>query len=274
MSQGRVGELADSWQRYLHGHAGDPPIAHALTRFAMEEGSTTTFERVEEGLDSLAGPLLAHGDAPTAERLARLVHHLFVAEGFVGDRETYDHPANSCIDQVLVRRKGLPILLSLLTVEVGQRFGLDLDGIGFPGHFLVGTRGPSRLFVDPFHGGALRTLEDLRPELARQLGRAPTPEELQSALQPTPTRDILLRMCNNLVRAWQKRGDLGGVLRNLDRRVGLRPEIPELVRDRGLLAARLGLREAASEDLQDYLARRPDADDARRVSLQLTMLLR
>lgn len=267
-------DLATSWRAWLHEHGGDPPLAHALTRFAIEEGSSTTIERVEEGLDGLARGLSAHRHAPPAERLARLVHHLFVAEGFTGDRETYDHPANSCIDQVLVRRKGLPILLSMLTVEVGRRAGLELDGVGFPGHFLVGTRGPSRLFVDPFHAGALRSLDDLLPELGRQLGRPPTPEELQSALQPTPTRDVLLRMCNNLVRAWQSRGDLGGVLRNLDRRVGLRPEIPELVRDRGLMAARLGLRQAAAEDLQDYLARRPEAADARRVSLQLSMLLR
>lgn len=271
MSDADPHPLATSWRLLCEAHDEAPPLDTACARLAAEEGTTATPQAVQEALDALA-----HGarslDPQTG--LARLVHRLFVDEALQGDTETYDHPVNSCIDAVLVRRRGLPLLLSIITAEVGRRVGVPLDVIGFPGHVLVATREDPRVFLDPFRGGARRSVDELATELGRQLGRQPDPAELSDALRPTPSRDLLLRMCNNLIRSWTRRGNLVAALRNADRRVGLRPDLPELVRERGLLHARLAQNDLAASDLEHYLAHRPDSPDAGRVAVQLSMVLR
>ncbi len=266
--------LADVWRERLAELADDPPLGLAAAWLAAEEGSGATPERVEDALRALADGVRPPADAPLPDRLARVLHHLFVEEGFAGDTEDYDDPRNSCIDQVLERRRGLPILLSIVLVEVGRRIGVPLHGIGFPGHFLVGTARGAPRFVDPFHRGALRDPEVLRAELSHALARPADDDDLARALRPTPAPDVLLRMSNNLLQSWLRRGNLAGALRNADRRVGLRPDLPEVHRDRGRLRARLGLRDDAIDDLTHYLAVAPDAPDAAAVSVQLSLLLR
>jgi regulator of sirC expression with transglutaminase-like and TPR domain len=127
--------------------------------------------------------------------------------------------------------------------------------------------------VDPFAGGAVRAEAELSVTLARTLGRDPTAEELAAALEPVSSRDLLVRMSTNLLQSWIRRGRPLDALRNADRRVALRPDVPELRRDRGLLRARLGLRDLAAVDLGSWLAERPDAPDASRIRWQLTLLL-
>jgi len=266
-----MAELSERWQGYLREWGHPLPLDTACALLAAEEGSTTTVSAVHEALDALATGARSH-DQPTA--LARLLHRLFVDEGLRGDTESYDHPKNSCIDAVLVRRRGLPLLLSIVTAQVGRRVGVDLDIIGFPGHVLVATRQDPRVFLDPFRAGARRSIDELASELGLHLGREPDPAELSEALRPTPPTDLLVRMCNNLVGTWTRRGDLAGALRNADRRVGLRPDVPELHRERGLLHARLGQHTLAARDLEHYLAHRPGAVDAPRVSVQLSLILR
>lgn len=266
--------LTQDWIRWLGDAGGSVPLDEACTRLAAEEGSGASLSAVQDALDSLARGVRIPPGATDIDAVARVVHRLFVEEDFHGEVENYDDPSNSCIDVVLRSQRGLPILLSVVMIEVAQRVGLALDGVGFPGHFLVGTRSDDpRFFIDPFRRGLIRRVEDLELELAHRLGHNPGPAELNRALAPTDTRDILLRMSNNLMRSWLNRGNLTAALRNAERRVGLRPDVPELRRDRGLLMARLGAREPAATDLQHYLAERPTADDAARVSVQLSLLL-
>jgi regulator of sirC expression with transglutaminase-like and TPR domain len=266
--------LAEDWTAWLAANPDRLPLDEACTRIAAEEGSGATLGPVRDALDALAaGARIPPGAAPV-EQVARLVHRLFVDEDFHGEVENYDDPRNSCIDVVLATQRGLPILLSVITIEVGRRAGVELDLVGFPGHFLVGTRtAEPRFFVDPFRRGLIRRRDELGLDLTHRLGRPVPPAELDRALAPTEPRDVLLRMSNNLLRSWLSRGDLAGALRNAERRVGLRPEVPELHRDRGLLRARLGDRTPAAHDLQHYLAERPTAPDAAKVSWQLSMLL-
>lgn len=258
------------WIGWLEGRE-DVPLDEAAARVAIEEGSGTTVDEVLRRLDELAAG--AGAGRTDAERLARLVNHLFGELGFEGDDEDYDDPRNSRIDEVLERRRGLPILLSVVTMEVGRRIDLELDGIGFPGHFLVATRGSPRVILDPFARGAIRRPADLRTRLATTLAREPGPRELEAALRPVTTRDLLVRVSTNLLQCWLRRGRPTDALRNADRRVALRPDVPELRRDRGLLRARLGLREPAALDLAAWLAECPDAPDASRIRWQLTLLL-
>jgi regulator of sirC expression with transglutaminase-like and TPR domain len=264
-------EVEARWIEWLEAHGDDLPLDEAAALLAIEEGSATTVDEVCDRLDQLAAEV---GEGRVdAERLARLVRHLFVDEGFKGDEEDYDHPRNSRIDEVLTRRRGLPILLSVVTMEVARRADLRLHGIGFPGHFLVGTAGEPQVYLDPFAGGALRRPADMAASLAVQLGRSPSPGEVAAALQPVSAVDILVRMSSNLVQAWLRRGRPDEALRNADRRVALRPDVPEFRRDRGTLRAQVGLRELAALDLGTWLSERPDAPDASRIRWQLTLLL-
>ena len=142
---------------------------------------------VLEGLDRLAADVAD----PTPEGVIDL---LFRDLGFAGDREHYYDPANSYLDEVLDRRRGIPITLSVLAIEVGRRVGVDLFGVGMPGHFLVGNRGDPDHFVDAYTGvaidadGARRIFETMQPHASFD----------PSFLDETPSASIVLRMLNNL----------------------------------------------------------------------------
>ncbi len=116
--------------------------------------------------------------------------------GFAGDRERYDHPDNSMLDIVLSRRRGLPILLSVIYIEAARRAGIPLAGVGLPGHFVVGHFGSDPpILLDPFNGGALV--------------RAPN----VGIVKPWHPHQIAVRMLNNLVASYQRRGDLSRAIR-------------------------------------------------------------
>lgn len=133
---------------------------------------------------------------------------LSVRHGFAGDRDDYDHPDNSMLDLVLERRRGLPILLSLLYVEVARRAGVALAGVGLPGHYVVGHFGAEPpLLLDPFSPGA------------------PVGTEVPADLvRPWGAHETALRMLNNLVSAYSRRSDLAGALKAAKLRLALPAE--------------------------------------------------
>ncbi|MFZ0385288.1 MAG: transglutaminase-like domain-containing protein [Solirubrobacteraceae bacterium] len=166
-------------------------------------------------LDALGAELARAAEqtsgAPEAEVIAcREV--LGGAHGFLGDQAQYDHPDNSMLDLVLARRRGLPILLSVVYVEVGRRAGIELAGVGLPGHFVVGhfAAAPPVLF-DPFTGGATVTTA-----------------AAGEFVRPWNAHEIAMRMLNNLVAAYQRRGDLASALRAATMRLALPVAEPEL----------------------------------------------
>src|SRR5690348_7044981 len=143
------------------------------------------------------------GDASPLSCVAAFNAYLFNDERFVGNREQYEDPRNSCLNEVLDRRTGIPITLSVVYMEVGLRAGLHIDGVNFPGHFLVrcpevGGRGNSGLIVDPFHGGALLSEHDCRVLLQKHVGAEIAFSK--SLLAPTTRQQIIIRMLLNLKR--------------------------------------------------------------------------
>lgn len=203
-----------------------------------------------------------------ASAVARL---LFEEEGFRGNGEDYYDPRNSFLNDVLERRLGIPITLSVVYVAVAARAGLDAAGVGLPGHFVVRAErhGRHRL-LDPFHGGALLDRAGCEALVARMRpGGSPLDPRW---LAPVTTRQIFVRMLSNLKAVYSTLGDWARALAASERIVLLVPDALEEVRDRGTLHARLGQGLAAVRDWETYLQGAPDASDAQQVKRRLRML--
>lgn len=184
----------------------DPPLdalALALAAEFREVDAAAAFARLDALGERLSERLEATPPVPAEEaRVTAAV--LGGEEAFVGDDEDYDHPDNSMLDLVLERRRGLPILLSVVYVEVARRAGIALAGVGLPGHYVVGHFGEvPPLLLDPFDGGAR-----LNPSTALDL-RAWGPHE------------TALRMLNNLVGSYRRRADLARAIRAAELRLEL-----------------------------------------------------
>ncbi len=197
-------------------------------------------------------------------KVAAINRHLFDELGYTGDHAEYYDPRNSYLNEVFDRRLGNPISLALVQMEVSRRLGIHLDGISFPGHFLV--RMPVEegvLVMDPFNGGRPLGVDELRERASQHLGgKTPDDNVLAHILDPAPHRAILVRMLRNLHAIYAERGEWDRAARSADRVLKLAPEQSDALRDRGLAYARLGHVAGAREDLANYLLRQPQADDA------------
>jgi regulator of sirC expression with transglutaminase-like and TPR domain len=197
--------------------------------------------------------------------LAALTEVLFDHEGFHGDDATYDLPRSSSVIFGLRERRGLPITLSVLTIEAGRRAGIDLAGIGLPGHFVVGG-GDLRpgIFLDPYDGGVLRDTEEQGRRLAAIFGQ---PVEITSAMTvPLPAAAILARMLANLRGAWTRQERFEDALATTDFARLLPIRLPDLERERGLLFLRLGRADEAVRSFKTYLASDPEGPEAEAVN--------
>ena len=210
-------------------------------------------------------------DFSTTPRLIALNNYLFRELGFAGNDNEYYDPRNSFLNDVITRKTGIPITLSILYLEVGTRLGLKLKGVSFPGHFLVKVRVTGgELVLDPYAGGRSLSEEELRERLAQFAGEqtaktAPLEEFLEAA---TP-RQILARLLRNLKAIYLEADETERALDVMNRLVILLPDVPEERRDRGMAFARLDCPRAAADDLGHYASERPRADDAAQVAAQL-----
>jgi regulator of sirC expression with transglutaminase-like and TPR domain len=203
-------------------------------------------------------------DAFAAQKLVALNRHLFDELGYCGNTDDYYDPRNSYLNQVLERRTGIPITLSIVYMEVGRRLGLRLQGVSFPGHFLVMLRvSGGQLVLDPFCAGEAQSESMLRARLARVLPKREADAlPLSEFLQPATPRQILARLLRNLKGIYLQSEEAQNTLEVMQRMVMVAPHAAEEVRDRGLVYYKLDCFRAALADLQDYLERRPDAPDA------------
>ncbi|HVF73614.1 MAG TPA: transglutaminase-like domain-containing protein [Acidimicrobiales bacterium] len=232
----------------------------------LDEGALLIAAHAHPGLDVDAevariDALAAACPAPTFEALRT---HLFGTLGFRGNVEDYGDPRNSYLNDVLDRRVGLPITLSVLVLEVGRRLGVPFVGIGLPGHFVVRHEAVPRVLLDPFEGGRLLTPEDCAERVASIYGDAVafTPD----MLQPVGTRAILARMLANLKQRFALTGDVMGA----EWALRLRTAIPEVdTRELGELAgaqAAIGHFRAAAETLEDMATQLPEDAAAKAVA--------
>jgi len=206
-------------------------------------------------------------DAPLAARIDAVNRYLFGELGFAGNREQFEDPRNSCLNEVMDRKKGIPITMALIYIEVARRAGVRAEGVNFPGHFLVRclqdlhTDNPNDgLIVDPFHGGAILNEAECRQLLQPHMSEAAFEPSL---LARATRRQILVRMLLNLKNLYVKMHSFPQARATTDALLALQPSSLADLRDRGLLAYHMNDFSHALRDLEDYLkvARLSDQQD-------------
>lgn len=245
-------------------------LGRAALAIATQEYPDLKIDDYLSQLDGLGQAVeLRMGDEKNPYRIiAALNTVLFKELGFQGNRSEYYDPKNSFLNDVITRKKGIPISLSVVYMEVARRVGLSLEGIGFPGHFLVKYEdGDAEILIDVFNGGEILAREDL-DRMLQQLYRG------QVSYQPgfaaaLGKRDILRRMFNNLKWIYLERGEPLKTLAVLDQLVILDPSAASEIRDRGLLYVTLECYAQALDDLESYLRLAPDAEDAAMIKAQI-----
>jgi regulator of sirC expression with transglutaminase-like and TPR domain len=233
-----------------------------------------TLAQVDELAERLRRRIAA--DAAPLQRLRLLNRYFFHELGFAGNVNDYYDARNSYLPDVLRTRRGIPITLALLYVELASQVGLEAAGISFPGHFLVKLHMPKgEVVIDPFSGHSL-SREELDERLLpyrRQRGLTGDFEApLGLFLQAAQPRDVIARLLRNLKEIHRTAEDWPRLLPVLERLVVLLPEVWEERRDRGLARAECGRFREAAEDLGSYLQHHPDADDAAALQRRLTEL--
>ena len=239
----------------------------ALAVAAVEHPDLEPAEHLAR-LDALARASGAARAGSDRARLDRLRAHLFETLGFRGNAGDYYAPRNSCLNDVLDRRTGIPITLSVLTMEVGRRAGLTIDGVGLPGHFVVAARlAAETVLLDPFGGGGALARREAEALVARAVGRPVTLKDEHFA--PATKAQIVVRMLRNLHGVYTRRGEWDKALAAVDRLLAAEGEAPAHLRDRGTALVHLGRVHHGAAEWERYLVRYPKARDAAQVRDEL-----
>ena len=190
--------------------------------------------------------------------ISMLNEHVFEKYGFQGDDEDYYDPRNNFLNAVIDKKTGIPITLSIIYSEVAKYIGLDLKIVGFPGHVVV--KYEEEMIIDPFYRGRLLTINDLEEILYRNFGDGV--EFIPEYLNTATTDQILTRLLRNLKNAYTQSYAYDKAMRCTDMILGIRPESPEEIRDKGILEERLLHYNEALPLLNKYLELEPEAEDA------------
>jgi len=245
-------------------------LARAALLVAREEYPQLPVDLYLARLDQLAEEVkdrLANETAPPVV-LNEVVDTLYVRRSLSGNRKAYNDPRNSFLNDVLDRGLGIPLTLGIVLLETGWRLGLPVEGVNFPGRFLVRYRGDEfALLIDPFDGGKVRFEDEAQEILDLVYGGVVRLQE--SFMRTASKREMLLRLLTNLKGLYTKVGDHERALAAVERMLMITPTSPAESRSRGVLLARLGRHEEAAVQLEGYLRVSPAATDAPRVEAML-----
>ena len=257
---------AERWKEIVAGPEEDIDLAEAALVIAAHEHRGLNIPAYLARVDEMAAVLRSRlrQDIGPTERIILLNRFLFNELGFRGNAADYYDPRNSYLNDVIDRRLGIPITLSLVYLEVGRRIGLALHGVSFPGHFLVKcTLRDGVVVLDPYERGTSLSLEDLQQRLrALRGGAEATPEVARRMLAVAGKKDILARMLRNLKSTYLERRDAPRALAVADLIIELEPRAAEEYRDRARIYLDLECFRAALSDLRNYLMLKPGAEDA------------
>lgn len=252
------------------------PLLDTALLIARDEYPDLDADRYEALIDGHADALREEIDGIEhwALKMQAINRHLFDELGYAGNHDEYYDPRNSYINEVFERRLGNPISLALVQMEVARRLGVPLDGVSFPGHFLVRLPVDDGVLVmDPFNRGRPLDVDELRQRARPHMGGdTPDDEALSQILNPASHRAILMRVLRNLLGVYKDAQDWERATRSADRLLKLSPHDVDALRERGMGYLRLGHRNGAQADLSRYLQANPNAGDAMRVRAQLVGL--
>jgi regulator of sirC expression with transglutaminase-like and TPR domain len=241
------------------------PLFEAALAIAQDAEPQLDLAAIQMTVDTFAAKLKQRlaPDASAVQKVRMLNHFFYEELGFAGNLNDYYDPNNSYLHRVLTTRRGIPISLAIIYMELAHQINLNIRGVSFPGHFLMKLSVPSgEIILDPFNGASLscEELEEWLESFFEQHRFDDMP--LGSYLQSATAREILVRMLHNLKALFSECRDWQRMLEVQQRLVILLPEEITERRDRGLAYAHLECAQAALEDLQAYLAERPYASDA------------
>ncbi len=238
-------------------------LAKAALYIAQEEYPNLDPEEYINALDTMAAELQDRlpGQRYPLRIIQAINSYLYDDLGFTGNVTDYYDPRNSFFNQVIERRMGIPITLSLIYLEVAKRVDFPMVGVGMPGHFLIRPDLPEmEIFVDAFNRGEVMFPQDCQERLTKIYAQSVMlqPEFLESV----SNRQFLVRMLTNLKVIYLQKEDLEKALAAVERILLLFPEMTGELRDRGLIYYQMGRWTAAVTDLEDYLDKVPNAEDA------------
>jgi len=257
---------AERFGRIVGGADDAINLAEAALLIAAEEYRDMDVGAYLARLDEMAATLKRRlrADISQADSIIALNRYLFDELGFGGDAANYYDARNSFLNEVLDLRRGIPITLALVHIEIGRRIGLPVKGVAFPAHFLV--KCPLRdgtVVLDPYAKGASLSFEELRRRLkALRNGAEPTKSMVAGMLVTAGNREILARLLRNLKGIYSHHKDWMKALTTTDRIISVMPELAEEYRDRGMIYLNLECFRAALFDFQAYLKMLPVARDA------------
>ncbi len=239
------------------------PVALLIARDEYPDLDVQHYDAMCESWCKAIAPKLERAESPIAS-LQILNRYLYEELGFSGNDDDYYDPRNSYINDVFDRRLGIPISLGVIQIEIARRLGMGMEGIAFPGHFLVRLPVQDGLMVlDPFQGGRSLDVDELRQRAKPHVGREELgDEQLIKLLDPASHRAILTRMLRNLRSVYVEKDDLERAVRCADRLLAIDPSLAMEYRERARLYQALGYGKGVVDDLTRYLALAPEADDA------------
>ena len=255
----------ERWQHIVTARAEEVSLAEGALLIAAGEYRDLDVARYLDRIDEMGATLRRRlrSDISTTDALIALNHYVFEDLGFRGNTDDYYDPRNSFLNDVIDRKLGIPITLSVLYIEIGRRIGLPLHGVSFPAHFLVKcVLREGAIILDPYARGASLGMHDLQERLKGIVADAELPSELlTSMLTATGPKEIFVRILRNLRAIYMTKGDRLKALSTCDRIIVLLPEEPAEYRDRGELYLELECFRAALADFKDYLRLNPLAED-------------
>lgn len=220
----------------------------------------TQLERISGIADEIRSRLTE--DASAGEILTKLNKVLFLEKGFEGNSEHFYDPRNSFLNDVLDRKLGIPISLSILYIELGQQLGLPLSGVSFPGHFLVKLEmDEGAIILDPYFGGISLSEEDIEERLQEFYGSKLKQRHFSGLLATTPNHDIIIRILRNLRNIYMQNHDWNKALGIADFMVSQDSDKLDSIKARAYIYDALECSRPAMEDYQEYLLISPEAED-------------
>jgi regulator of sirC expression with transglutaminase-like and TPR domain len=260
----RTGEVAAELQKAMNAPGND--LAPAALAIARVEYPALNPAAYVAALDRMGQEAAARMHDTGDDSVRAFNEYLYDEQGFAGNRERYDDPRNSFINEVLDRRIGIPISLAVVYLEVARRAGLEVDGVNFPGHFLlraghaVASDARSEIvIIDPFHGGAQLSEYDCRQLLRHHVGDEAAFDS--ALLAPASRHEIVVRMLVNLKRLYVRMRSFPQARVISSLLLGIDPAAISELRDRGLLAYHLQDFSAALRDLEEYLRLSPKSSE-------------